>query len=110
MAKVKAIKPAQPVSPLAAHAASFKAAMSRLQEINKELAGPVKALYQEKDMLLEQILPLCIEVTADEFRIKRSFTVGSNTIHITPAFYDEVKKAIIGKGWKSTPFQMFSVG
>lgn len=101
MPKAKAIlKSAKPVTAMTSHAASIKAKFARLKAIKAEKAK-TKLLYQEEDLIYQEILPLFIEVHPDRFVILREFNIGSETFRLTPAFYDEIKGVIVSKAWKS---------
>ena len=108
MTKVKAIKPSKPVSSLTSHAATIKAKFARLKAVKAEI-GKIKALFHEHDLLMEQLLPLAIEVTPDQIIINRSYTIGSETHRFTPSFLDEVKGILVSKNWKSVCTSAFSV-
>lgn len=80
----------------------------KLKEIRDKING-MKTLYQEHDILMAELMPLFIEVTADEFIIKREITVGNKKFRFTPYFYDDKKGQIGAKVWKSTAFPAGSI-
>jgi len=54
---------------------------------------------------MEELMPLFIETTAEEFIIKREIKIGNQKYRFTPFFYDEKKGTIVPKVWKSTAFE-----
>ena len=79
-----------------------------LKKVRAELAG-MKSLYVKHNELMNELLPLFIEVKADKFIIKREITIGSTKYRFTPFFYDEKKGAVLPKVWKSTAFESGSI-
>ena len=65
----------------------------------------VKKLYQEHDLIMEELLPLFITVAPDSFTIKREVTIGDKKFRYNPYFYDEKKNKVLSKIWKSTAHQ-----
>jgi hypothetical protein len=79
-----------------------------LKEIRDKI-NAMKTLYQEHDILMAELMPLFIDVSADEFVIKREITVGNKKYRFTPYFYDDKKGQIGAKVWKSTAFPAGSI-
>jgi hypothetical protein len=84
-------------------------ALDRIAEIREEL-NSVKALYAEHDILVEDVLPLFIEMEDDKFIIHRSIKLGSKTYTLSPFFFDEKKGKLLAKVWKSTAFGTVAIG
>lgn len=100
----KGNKPPSVTSALTQVKDKFKA----LKKIRAEIAG-MKSLYVQHNALMEELLPLFIEVTPDEFRIKREIKIGSTKYRFTPFFYDEKKGTVVPKVWKSTALESGSI-
>jgi len=81
----------------------------KLDEVNAKIAAS-KKLYQEHDALMEELLPLFIEVHADRIIVKREITVGTKTYRYTPFFYDEKKGVLLTKVWKATCHEAGRIG
>ena len=79
-----------------------------LKEVRAKLAA-MKSLYVEHNQLMEELMPLFIEVTADEFVIKREIKIGTTKYRFTPFFYDEKKGTVVPKVWKSAAFESGSI-
>jgi hypothetical protein len=79
-----------------------------LKEVRAKIAG-MKSLYVKHNQLMEELMPLFIEVTADEFVIKREIKIGTTKYRFTPFFYDEKKGVVVPKVWKSTAFESGSI-
>lgn len=75
-----------------------------LKKVRAELIK-VKQLYVRHNELMEELMPLFIETTADEFIIKREIKIGVKKYRFTPFFYDEKKGHVVPKVWKSTAFE-----
>jgi hypothetical protein len=98
--------PAQPVAPLPTLAGlvqSVQEKFAKLKEINSRISN-LHAVYQERDALLKELLPLFIEVKQDQFIIRREITIGSEKYRFTPSFYDTKKAEVLAKEWRSTAF------
>ena len=80
----------------------------RLKELRIEISK-AKKLYAEHDALMTELMPLFVEVTPDQFIIKRDVTVGNQKYRFTPFFYDEKKSQLVAKVWKSTAFESGAV-
>ena len=93
-----------PANQLQAIRDKFKA----LKEVRDKI-NAMKALYQEHDVIMAELMPLFINISADEFVIKREITVGNKKFRFTPYFYDEKKGQIGAKVWKSTAFPAGSI-
>lgn len=105
LAKKLTITPAQSAAiSLAGIAGKFQKLKDLRAQINK-----LKVLYQQHDALMEEILPLLIEVQADKFIVHREFTLGNQTYRVSPYFYDEKKSKLTAKVWKSTAFEAVAV-
>jgi len=79
-----------------------------LKALRTQING-MKALYQQHDILMAELMPLFIEIGADKFIIKREITVGNKKYRFTPFFYDEKKGQVGAKVWKSTAFESGSI-
>lgn len=97
-------KATTPASALTQVKDKFKA----LKKIRAEIAN-MKNLYVKHNELMSELLPLFIEVTPDEFIIKREIKIGSTKYRFTPFFYDEKKGTVVPKVWKSTAFESGSI-
>jgi len=86
----------------------IKDRFAALKEVRAQLAG-VKQLYIKHNELMEELMPLFIEVNADEFIIKREIKIGTKKYRFTPFFYDEKKSTVVPKVWKSTAFESGSI-
>lgn len=106
-AKVKSIKKVPPVKapkPVGVNnttLAKIKRLFKRNQALNKELAK-VKPLYQEKDLILEQLMELFVKVYSDRIVIRRSYTIGNQVFRLSTPLYDELKCRLQPKVWKSS--------
>lgn len=85
----------------------LKMKFDRIKQIREHLAQ-VKALYQEHDKLMTEVLPLFIEVQDDKFIVNREVKIRGKTYRLSPYFFDE-KKGLVAKVWKSTPFESVSI-
>lgn len=83
---------------------SVQEKFKRLKELRAEIAKS-KKLYTEHDALMNELMPLFVEVQADQFIIKRDVTVGNQKYRFTPFFYDEKKSQVVAKVWKSAAFE-----
>lgn len=101
-------KPAKKTAAQTNPVAELKQKLARIQEIRKELAK-VKALYQEHDVLLTQVLPMFIDVQDDKFIIARSISLGGKKYDLVPYFYDPEKGTLVGKQWKSTAMNTVTI-
>ena len=88
--------------------APIKLKFQRLKTLRAELAS-LKQKYQEHDALMQELLPMFIEVQADKITVKREITLGSDKHRFTPFFYDEKKGLVVIKVWKSTAFEAGSI-
>jgi len=79
-----------------------------LKKVRAKLAS-VKSLYVQHNELMTELMPLFIEVKADEIIIKREIKIGSTKYRFTPFFYDEKKGTVVPKVWKSTAFESGSI-
>lgn len=93
-----------PTNSLAGINSKFKELKELRAQINK-----LKTLYQRHDALMEELLPLFIEVQSDKFIVHREFKLGSKTYRVAPYFYDEKKSKLTAKVWKSTAFEAVAV-
>jgi succinyl-CoA synthetase beta subunit len=84
--------------------AAVKAKFTKLKEIREQLAT-MKALYQEHDALMTELLPLFITKTDSQFIINREITVGTEKHQLKVNFYDEKKALLLAKSWKSSAFE-----
>ena len=84
--------------------APIKLKFQRLRTLRAELAS-LKQKYQEHDALMQELLPMFIQVQADKITVAREITLGSEKYRFTPFFYDEKKGLIVPKVWKSTAFE-----
>ena len=82
----------------------IKDRFAALKNVRAQLAS-MKQLYAKHNELMEELMPLFIETTADEFIIKREIKIGSKKYRFTPFFYDEKKSHVVAKVWKSTAFE-----
>lgn len=105
--KQKITGPKVQVSPFA-QLQSVEAKFKRLQTLRKEI-NRLKALYQEHDSLMEELMPVFIEQTPDVFIVHREVRIGRNKHRVTPFFYDEKKDKLVSKVWKSSAFQSVAV-
>jgi hypothetical protein len=88
--------------------ASIKAKFAKLKEVREKIAT-MKALYQEHDALMTELLPLFITKTDSQFIIQREITIGTEKHKLAPHFYDEKKGIVPAKQWKSTAFEFASI-
>ena len=103
-------KPTKPVEPtpqelMVKALAAIDLKFDRLTQIKAEL-NKVKALYAEHDAIVEELLPLFIEVKPDRFIVKREISLGSQTRKLSPTFFNVQKNKLVGKVWKSTALEM----
>jgi len=96
-------KPVSPVNSLG----SIQDKFTRLKAIRVELAA-AKALYQEHDSLMQELMPLFIETQGDKFIVHREITIGTQKYRLTPHFWDS-KKGIVAKQWKGTCIETMSI-
>lgn len=111
MAKITSIKKAQPVKVSQTGNLTLnqvKTKFARLKAIQTELVK-VKALYQEHDLLMEELLPLFIEIHPDRFEVKREFTLGNQKFRLEPHFFDAKKGTLLAKNWKSSAYPTVSI-
>jgi hypothetical protein len=88
--------------------ADIKSKFAKLKEIRAKIAL-MKALYQEHDALMMELLPLFITKTDSQFIINREITVGTEKHKLAPYFYDEKKGLVLVKQWKSTAHETFAI-
>jgi hypothetical protein len=88
--------------------AAVKAKFAKLKEIREKIAT-MKALYQEHDALMTELLPLFITKTDSQFIISREITVGTEVHKLAPHFYDEKKGIVLAKQWKSSAFETATI-
>ena len=81
---------------------------TRLKEIRVEM-NKLKALYQEHDAIVEELLPLFIQVHLDKFVVAREISLNNQTYRLEPYFYNTQKSKLVSKVWKSTAFEMGSI-
>jgi len=98
--KILAVKTPAVINHLAAIQTKFK----HLKELRAKITQ-LKSLYAEHDQLMQELLPLFINVTPSEFRIQREVVLGSEVYKFTPHFYDTKKGLVLSKVWKSTAFE-----
>jgi hypothetical protein len=65
-------------------------------------------LFIEHDQLLEELLPLFIEVRDNDIIIHREITVGTRRYRLSAGFFD-VNRGLRGVQWKSTAFKPFTI-
>ena len=94
-----AVVPPAPVDPLDAIRARF----SRLSELQTAIAA-TKALYEEYDRLLEELVPSFVTKTDTGWVIKAQITIGDKTYRLHPSFFDVAKNKVVAKKWKSAAF------
>ncbi len=87
---------------------SVKDKLKKIKELRSKI-NSLKHLYQEHDALMEEILPLFIEIQADKFIIAREIKLSGQTFKLSPFFYDEKKGQLVAKSWKSTAFPVASI-
>jgi hypothetical protein len=92
------------VNPLDAIQAKF----TRLTEVRAQIESS-KVLYQEHDRLVEELLPMFVEKTADAFTFKRKVIIGTKTYTLVPYFYNAQKDKIVVKQWKSSCFPTITI-
>ena len=85
-----------------------KLSSTALKKVRAEIAK-MKNLYVKHNELMEELMPLFIEVQADQFIIKREIKIGSTKYRFNPFFYDEKKGTVVPKVWKSTAFESGSI-
>jgi hypothetical protein len=76
------------------------AKFAELAKINAQI-NRLTDLYKQHDALVEELLPLFIEVQPDKFVVNRSVTLGNKKYIFHPTFYDEKKSRLVAKVWKS---------
>lgn len=107
--KQKILGPKVHVGPTPAQVfTAVQAKFKRLKDIRDKLIG-LKALYQEHDTIMSELLPLFITVESDKFTVRRSVTVGDKTYRFSPYFYDEKKGKLNTKVWKACAHESGSV-
>jgi hypothetical protein len=97
-----------PTPTVADQFAEIKAKFKKLAEIRAEIAKS-KALYQQHDALLSELLPLFITKTDKQFIIQREITLGDEIHKLIPYFYDEKKGTLLSKQWKSTAMETATI-
>jgi len=110
MTKKQKIQSAKTQIPSTVQAAltSLKDKFSRLSEVRTQITK-MKALYQEHDQLMEELMPLFVSVDQDQFTIQREISIGTHKYRFNPHFYDVKKGKILAKVWKSTAFESGSI-
>jgi len=103
--KQKVLKAQKPVfaDPLIA----IKARFQRLHALRAEIAR-LKGLYKEHDTVMQELMPMFIQVQADKFIIAREITLGTEKYRFTPYFYD-AKDGLKAKVWKSSAFEVGTI-
>lgn len=86
------------------HIANVQAKFEELEKVRKDITK-LKSFYIKYNTLMEELLPLFIEVEPDRITLKRDLTVGNKKYRFTPFFYDEKKSMILPKVWKSCAFE-----
>lgn len=81
---------------------------ARLKEVRAEL-NKLKSLYVEHDAIVEELLPLFIQVHPDKFVVSREINLNNKTYRLEPYFYDVQKSKLVSKVWKSTAFSVGSI-
>lgn len=97
-------KPNPTPNPLQVIKDKFKKLKELQAQINK-----MKDIYQKHDQLVEELMPMFIEVQADRFIINREIKIGTQKYRLTPHFYDEKKAKAMAKVWKSTAFSSVTI-
>lgn len=95
-------------APVQSYLAAIRAKFTRLNQLRSQLNG-VKALYTEHDQLVEELLPLFIEIRDNEFLVHREITLGNKKYRFNPFFYDETKGKLRANQWKSVAFKSGTV-
>jgi len=96
--------PPAPVDPLEAIRAKF----TRLSELQTQIAA-TKALYEEHDRLLEELVPSFVTKTDTGYTIVNQITIGSRVYRLHPAFFDVTKNRVVAKKWKSAAFPTMTI-
>lgn len=89
---------------LAQKIAAVQAKFAELKKLRARISG-LKALYVKHNELMEELMPLFIEVEADQIIVKRELTIGNKKYRFNPFFYDEKKGQMLPKVWKSCAFE-----
>lgn len=106
--KVQSGKKANTVQTATSALTQIKDRFTALKKVRAQIAG-MKQLYVKHNELMQELMPLFIETTPDEFIIKREIKIGSTKYRFTPFFYDEKKGTVVPKVWKSTAFESGSI-
>jgi hypothetical protein len=75
-----------------------------LKEIKRKIVT-LKGLYAQYTNIVEELLPLFIEVNVERITIKREITIGDRKYKYTPSLYNSNENKITSKSWKSTAFE-----
>jgi len=106
---MKMTKPAALPAPTATDQFSaIKDKFKQLSEVRAKINAS-KALYQQHDALLSELLPLFITKTDTQFIIQREITLGNEKHTLVPYFYDAKKGAFLAKQWKSTAMETATI-
>ena len=92
------------VTTLAQKIAAVQTRFAELKKLRAKIAG-LKALYIKHNELMEELMPLFIEVQTDQITVKRELTIGNKKYRFNPFFYDEKKGQMLPKVWKSCAFE-----
>ena len=108
MSSKKKIQPLTAQQQMANALTLIQTRFTRLKEIRVEM-NKLKALYQEHDAIVEELLPLFIQVHPDKFVVAREISLNNQTYRLEPYFYNVQKSKLVSKVWKSTAFEMGSI-
>ena len=89
---------------LAQKIADIQIKFTELKKLRKRLTG-LKGLYVKHNELMEELMPLFIEVSTDQIIMKRELTIGNKKYRFNPFFYDEKKARVVPKVWTSCAFE-----
>jgi hypothetical protein len=75
----------------------------RLREV-QHLIEQAKELYREQDALIEELLPLFIDIDQDRITIKREIQIGSQKYRYRPSLIADASTKLRAKTWKASAF------
>jgi hypothetical protein len=80
----------------------------RLRALDEQI-GQIHPLYEERNRLMEELLPAFVTITPTQVITQRQITIGTNVYRINPYFLDTRRNIIKGKVWKSACFETFTI-
>jgi hypothetical protein len=94
--------------PVTNQLAAIRQKFVRLRELDTQI-GAVHALYEERNRLLEELIPAFVTITPTQFIVNREIAIGTEMFRLNPYWYDTRRNLIKGKVWKAAAFETFVI-